>query len=27
MLRAVNQEIATTLSTFEKRLSAVKKPA
>ncbi|HEX8699416.1 MAG TPA: adenosine deaminase [Myxococcaceae bacterium] len=27
MLRAVNQEIATTLSSFEKRLSAVKKPA
>jgi adenosine deaminase len=27
MLRAVNQEIATTLGTFEKRLSAVKKPA
>jgi adenosine deaminase len=27
MLRAVNQEIATTLATFEKRLTAVKQPA
>ncbi len=27
MLRAVNQEIATTLNAFEKRPTAVKKPA
>ncbi|KFE67749.1 hypothetical protein DB31_8232 [Hyalangium minutum] len=27
MLRAVNQEIATTLAAFEKRPTAVKKPA